>query len=1317
MATAFPDGTNDNVVSGIVLELRGRRGKAAGMAKKALTAAILFLAVVGIVRADDGALTVNDKMPGLAPQRDFPQTKLRGYGALSGKAWTDAGGGSLLQINCQDAEHARLVQAKYLSDLAELPPATQSAQIDVSGTKISIQTAESVGAVAALRNGTTVVLAAAKDADALAKLIAGGVKGDAAKWTSVAEGKVPMFLDRFDKYGFRFYYAPGNLPSNADGQEDITYDPREDFKWMQAMHAGLTVWTNGQEGETDEWLPHDSNWNWTLPLAQQKGLPFGMNLGIDGAVNWYFNRNPESMMQYAPGFLGTYYGSMNFGIAQMVSWSSAAGQDAMLGQIQTTVRNLNGIDNVTSWLEPHEELGGGVADLLVDYGPLADTSFRNYLLGKYKSIQAVAKRYQDESLTAWSKVHVPEPAAFLGWSGDAIDLAGPWKVSLTDADNTAAQAPDFNDSSWGQIMAPGNGMARRLPMKPALWRRHFTMDSGFLSKHPAVWLYVWDMNDARGSDTDASRAVVVSMNGKVQAEDKPYHGGDHWGAYDVTKAIQADNNVLAVRLPQGLFNYRVYISGDAPKSYPQLGEGKNALWVDYSEWLGASRGKGVQRGMQMIRQIDPNRGIVLMAPDSYENEVIQDAIQYGGDFHNTGYMGGWWCDKEPALMRGAGLPFSTEPSQGPTLPQHIMGEMGNWFTEAVNAIDHFQTIGEVLYHPDLKKTFEDHAAMYTSVGRFHAPVAQIAALYSSHTNDLLGWPWAAHPAAADNGQPYFRGGSYPSGFNDRGFYSPMENMPKGTAYESDAVNDGMLERNQANKYRVIVDTDTAIMDKATIDGIERFVRGGGVFVTYGETGRHSPETPDSWPINRLTGYVLANDRVNGPATVALDANQKVFPPGTAFSGNMDGHQFKAVAKDAQAILSWDNGTTAVGMRPIGKGYIITVGAWFNGENGNAFMSGIFQWLKIDPIPAHMETSGNILWRHFLSNNGLYDVWVIWNKDGKAATQGTLVLDSSLRPAWSIDLKTGTRNTVTDGKLPVDLPPVEMAMLITPRAGITGAPSEWFTLQRGWWQGTASPGTPLPKPDMKLAMDITDGWAFQALEEKTDVTPMVDPKFDDKAWKKVSLGVFTMPDYPDCRHAIVRKQIHVPNAWNHGRVMVHLPSFRDGGGVFLDGKPMDRNVSLAGGSDHVLVVEMRAHRYLMGADGPAWVNYHPAPAATQKLNASFEPSTDFLNWKTPIPIPGEIPQDTKALRADFIVAPEAAGKTVVLHGMENSGELHGVVVNGQYVSPYVREGSELNLNITPWIVPAKKNEIILMMGGSHETITELTLEFHNKGTYP
>jgi hypothetical protein len=152
---------------------------------------------------------------------------------------------------------------------------------------------------------------------------------------------------------------------------------------------------------------------------------------------------------------------------------------------------------------------------------------------------------------------------------------------------------------------PGYGLARLLPQKPAAWRRHFNLDAKWQSNHPAIWLYVWDLNDTRGGDADPSQRVVVSVNGKVQVETQPAYTESHWAAYDVTKMVQGGDNLLAVRLPRGLFNYRVYLSGDAPKSYPLLGDGKNAQWVDFSGWLSWNRGRGVGRGMQMIRQAEP----------------------------------------------------------------------------------------------------------------------------------------------------------------------------------------------------------------------------------------------------------------------------------------------------------------------------------------------------------------------------------------------------------------------------------------------------------------------------------------------------------------------------------------------------------------------------------------------------------------------------------------------------------------------------------------------------------------------------------------
>jgi len=329
-----------------------------------------------------------------------------------------------------------------------------------------------------------------------------------------------------------------------------------------------------------------------------------------------------------------------------------------------------------------------------------------------------------------------------------------------------------------------------------------------------------------------------------------------------------------------------------------------------------------------------------------------------------------------------------------------------------------------------------------------------------------------------------------------------------------------------------------------------------------------------------------------------------------------------------------------------------------------------------------------------------------------------MLADGLRPAWAIDLNSGTRSTVTDGRLPINLPSAEMAIYITPRTEIASSSSEWFNLQRGWWQGTADPGTPLPKPDMKLAMDLTDGWAFQPVDAKqSDVSNLVAPTIDDSTWKQMSLGIFTLPDYPDVRHAVIRKHFRVPKSWNHGRTLLRLPGFRNGCQTFLDGQLLKGEPVLAAGSEHILAVDIRSTGILLGATGSGWLTYHPDPIAQQDLSGSWQPSTDTMTWDKAIPLPGLIAQGVKALRQTVTVQPDAAGKTVVLHGMEQSGELKGIVINGHFLKPNARESSELNLNVTQWVHPGPNNEIILLMGGSHETITRIALEFHKKGSYP
>ena len=81
----------------------------------------------------------------------------------------------------------------------------------------------------------------------------------------------------------------------------------------------------------------------------------GINCGLKNKNYWVLNRFPEQAIRYQPQFLGSFYGSMNFGIGEILSWNSVEGKELALAQIQKSLRNVAGCDNILNWLEPHED--------------------------------------------------------------------------------------------------------------------------------------------------------------------------------------------------------------------------------------------------------------------------------------------------------------------------------------------------------------------------------------------------------------------------------------------------------------------------------------------------------------------------------------------------------------------------------------------------------------------------------------------------------------------------------------------------------------------------------------------------------------------------------------------------------------------------------------------------------------------------------------------------------------------------------------------------------------------------------------------------
>jgi hypothetical protein len=1297
------------------------------------------------IKGAESSITVrpDNKTVPLKLAQTLPEIALRGYGKLKAQYWT-ATDASLLDVVCQDEEKAKLLQAKFLSDLVSLP-GVNKVEIGSGGMSTAWEVKDQ-GLVAALRFRAHVLLVTSSSRQGLQQLENEALAGDKTRLSSTAEAEVPMWLDRWDKYGFRFYYGPFKRPPGPDGRDVATYDPSQDFEFAKEMdHSGLVLWLGPNPTSTAEGITNMVGTDWVLRAAQKAGLPVGAN-GVVAETYWLFNHSPEQMLQYQPQFLGDYYGSMNFGGAELAGWNSPEAQDLELAQWQHGIEYLKTYPNITSWLEPHGEMGHGVADLLVEYGPVADRGYQQYLTLKYKTVQGLNTAW-GTAYAKWGDVRVPELASFCGWGNEAIDLTGKWRMSYDAPYGAASATVNLDDSGWAEVEAPGHGLARLFPQKPAVWRRHFTMDKGWLATHRRVWLYVWDLNDTR------SRApkndVEVFLNGKPAPEKPPVNSVNHHVALEVSSLLLADKNLLTVCLPKGLFNYRVYLTPEEPRNYPNLGPGTNTQWVDFVDWNAWCRAEVVKRGMQAIRQKDPDRPIDLMSPGSYASGIKESAEHYGGNFKNTGYMGAFWADSLPMMMRSSGKPFTAEPGGPAKNLAEFKHALGLWHTEGLQGIDYFIHLGSILWIPEIRQHFEQTLPIIKLIGKYHVPKAEVAFLWTTGNRALSDFPWQADPNVI-----------LPSNWNCKGLADSL--LP---LYPRDAITEGDFARGNATKYKVIIDTNTSVLEADELAQIEKYVRDGGTFVTFAQTGRHSAGVPDSWPIARLTGYQVltvekfdadghtigkfkpGDPHAGSPCQPVKPApNQTIYPQMEDWmKGNfLTGLRLKKVAPDAQDLLLWQDGTVAAGLRKLGKGCIIQLGCKNDGSVWLGLapeaITRILDWQGVRQVDGHLEADAKtspadlkqVISRQYLSNNGLDDVWAIWNQSDKQTFTVSLNLKSPApQVAWDVLGK--VELPVKDGKLSgLVLEPLQTRYFLMPHGAINEAPLAWLDLQRNWWAGTENTGKPVPEFKPKLARELTDDWAFKPLADADQAAPLADPKLSDSGWKRMRLGIFSLPDYPDVHHAVFRKRVTVPSEWNHGLVTLWIQSwnggtFMDKGRVFLDGKllqdtstngisGLDAGGAFKAGSSHLVAIEVMGQNGPVGVRGEAWFAYHPAPDGTQDLAGDWQVSPDGMRYPTTIKLPGDA--NGLVLRRVVSIDKAQASRTVVLHGTAGSNWMRSVIINGHWVDRFRhRIGNEFDLNITPWVKFGAPNEIILTGSGGKFTLQEFSLEFHAKGTYP
>lgn len=1260
---------------------------------------------------------------------EWPARTLRGYGEVSAVTITGEAF-SRLEIRCESAEKAGIVHAKFVSDFHALGGVRDETQA-VGGISVPVIVAPEQGLVSAFRKDRVVyVVSGATQAgwregvSALQRKLAG------AELTPQAQ--VPMYLNAWDQHGFRFYYRPWETPGKDVKWKEYPVLGEFDFAKRESSR-GFVFWAETANVDNAVGLDNDLWWDWAARAAARRGLPVVVNT-MNVEPTWALNGRRGEGMGLMPQFCGSYHSVANSGSAGMrsVSWCAGEAKDAQLEPIRRIVERYAARPNTLEYLEPHGELRHGDYDIFLEYGPVADASFRTFLKEKYGRVSRVAQRWQEgKSLRSWNDVRVPDLATFLGYDGAALDLTGDWRLGYEPVAGTAAEwsGTAFDDTAWPVIHAPGNDVMMFLDKKPAVFRRSFEVPAAWLREGGKAWLYVWDLNEG----AHLKEHIVASLNGAVIGDDLTRHATSHWAAFETGGALHAGTNTVAIRVPQGFLGYHVYLSRHEPKQYPELPDGEKARWVDFSDWRQATRISAAQRGLEAIRSADPDRSIICMAPDSSIAGVKKLCERYGAHFHNTGHMGAFWNEFLPMLMRGADLPFSLEPGGPADTLAGFKRMMGYYFTEGVQAIHYFIHVGNILWPEDIRRHFEKIRPLVDTVGKVHPPKAEIAMLFSDRIDNLTGFPWGQNPDV-----------NLPSGY----FSWPLNAQFTGE-YDFDGLTDLDFADGRADPYRMIIGANTSVMDDKLVNAIEAWVRKGGIFVAFVQTGRHTPEKKDAWPISRLSGYAVADVArakftPTEPYEVA-DWWRFSFVPGQPMfksdewdlkSVTANGLKLKALAPDCQDLVRWEDGSTAVGLRPLGKGYVVHMGLKFcrtplwHGwpDRTQKLFRQLFVWAGLHRVPAIAE---GVKFRHYVSNNGLFDMWTLWNERPDQSAETSLVFRDGLKPAFCREVGSegvAALSTGADG-LPavrgIRLEPLETKIFVTPKGLIADAPAQWFALQRNWWRGAepvkheAAPvtvGQPATaESGEQAAVDLTDGWCYTVLDEAAtnDPSPLAAVGLDTAAWPVRRLDCWAVPEELASRHILFRKAFRVPKAWRSGDVELWLKAWfswtvSGKARYWLDGHEVTSGdgrdglivaSGLEAGSEHTLAVEVRGEGQVCGVRGNTWLAYTHRPGRVLDLAGAWVTSKDYLAVGQVAKLPGVFNAKLLSRSVDL---PVDCGERQVYLRMKASHGITGCLVNGRYVRRHHHAlGDTTFLNITPWLTPGASNRIEILAGGAGE----------------
>ena len=1289
------------------------------------------------------------------------ETEYAGWQAGTQTAW-------VLTFRCQGPEKAAALAGKYLADLG-LSPEVLPSPVKVGAETAPAWVAPGGAAYLACVEGAVARVVCAPSLAALGSLLQAN---PALAQGAVAAAAYPAFLDRFDRYGWGLYGFSGFRDEdwakvlNAPPDATTPKNPVEDLDWLaqngfrfEAHLDPVAFLTNG------DGLIANTGAEWQVKEAAARGLNVSFRVYgsmLTNSSDW-MNRRFADLVDQPAEFLERRQDS--YSPWCQLSWFAPETHLYEGVKAMEQLRLFTDAPNVMGWMHPYGEFTAGSWEFLhSDYSVHAQNSWRRYLRDKGLDLATVSHIYERESQPYgdWDQVMEPEFATFAGLEHQVCDLHGEWWYRVENPMDTpfldparppagVVWKPDnemfkglaeqwwkgpVDASVWKRILAPGGEEVTNLYWRSGLgysvwFRRSFTLTADQLATTP-IYLYFFPISSDHIHSGEHGRFHGIYVNGEKAGE------VGTWGALDVTKLLKAGDNEVALHVLGNCWQGRVFLSTEAPRIYPYLGEAKNRLWVLWMQWQADSRLAGSETVLDGMRQVDPNRPIKFMAPGGLGSEQwIKMAHDYGGFAHFTG-EGMWFFPWYKRYAYLYDLPGSSE-TAGPPDPAHaVTDQFASYrrvFLEGLNAHDPVFDVEWYTRNPALRHWWEDHNPVLKQLGKYDLYGPQVL-LYRS-TKDEMGIvpDWQPYPTLGIASRAMQRPWDWDLG---RG---TLQTLGQSYVYLDDTgVADGKM-----NGYGVMMDCGNEFMPDETIDHVKAWVEAGGTFVTLPFTGRNSLTEPDGWHIQRLTGCGIGTLRTPGTGTVTFKADQSVFKaeagksfPDAGISEDYIGNNHNILSvelkpgPDCEVLATFDNGAPAIVKHKLGQGYVIALGTafwrnvhdieglWWVQPIETDFIADLLAGIGYPAAPG--VTDDRLIWpQPYRSNNGLdlVTVLVSWHDDKDADT--TLRLRLPRKPVslvcFGVD---GVKSLPFEWKNGEAVTRVHMPAKEVKVVRATGV-LDPFDVAAHWWNYQQRLWHPIVQPHVDFTPYTRGRWADPTLDLRqnallTATAPKDDtwmqPGFNDAGWTVCPMSILNFWGAPASQPVWVRRRFTVPAGWQTGGQLRLIVGAMGGhaflgnakvylnGTQILDGNPevadLDVDKLLVDG-ENVLAFAFKGDQQYQGFTGQVYLYHRPAPVETISL-AGLWRGTDAQGQPGTVNLPG------KGLLASptwtLPIPKEWEGKYSVHLYMEGHRyQLMKALINGKTVLRWNPYDQPADFDITYLLKYGEENKIVLNPGWS------------------